>query len=104
MAHRPPSSALLLLLATLLLAACGASASVHSPPGQLTLGCWQHTATTLPNGLILIAGGYDIDGTVTASAELYDPLADTGRPTAPLITARTHHSATPLLRSRMAAC
>jgi len=40
---------------------------------ELTTGRSRHTSTLLPNGYVLIAGGYtDIDST-TASAEVFDP-------------------------------
>src|ERR1043165_796018 len=32
-----------------------------------------HTATLLPNGTVLIAGGLDTNNAVVASAEVYDP-------------------------------
>ncbi|HEX3966365.1 MAG TPA: hypothetical protein VHW70_00230, partial [Edaphobacter sp.] len=32
-----------------------------------------HTATLLPNGLVLVAGGLDTRSVETATAELYDP-------------------------------
>ncbi len=53
----------------------------------------QHTATLLPNGKLLVAGG--TDGTnILTSAELYDPTMGTWTPTGPMNTARDLHSAT----------
>jgi WD40 repeat protein len=48
-----------------------------------------HTATVLPNGLVLIAGGFG-----TASAELYNPLTRTFTPTGSMNAARAEHTAT----------
>ena len=47
-----------------------------------------HTATLLPNGKVLVAGG---NGT---SAELYDPALGTWTPTGNLNTVRFGHTAT----------
>jgi Galactose oxidase, central domain/Kelch motif len=55
-----------------------------------------HTATLLPNGKVLIAGGYN--GDYLASAELYDPAAHTFSPTNTMVTARSGHMAV-LLRN-----
>ena len=52
-----------------------------------------HTATLLPNGKVLVAGGYDSDGAL-ASAELYDPASGTWTATGSLATARVRHTAT----------
>src|SRR5947207_11880308 len=52
-----------------------------------------HTATLLPNGKILVVGGSDLSNSI-ASAELYDPLANTWTNTGSLIRARREHSAT----------
>src|SRR5678816_3323677 len=49
-----------------------------------------YTATLLPNGKVLVAGGYDL-GT---SAELYDQVTDTWTVTGSLRAARTFHTAT----------
>jgi hypothetical protein len=51
------------------------------------------TATLLPNGKVLVAGGDD-GTTVLSSAELYDPASGTWGPTGSLITGRSYHSAT----------
>src|SRR6187402_606705 len=42
--------------------------------GNLNTARDSHTATLLPNGVILVAGGF---GPVRASAELYDPVSGT---------------------------
>jgi hypothetical protein len=58
-----------------------------------------HTATLLPNGKVLIAGG-ETDGTgtsTTQSAEVYDPAQATSQPTGSMISPREGHTAT-LLR------
>ncbi|OLE54518.1 MAG: hypothetical protein AUG51_07990 [Acidobacteria bacterium 13_1_20CM_3_53_8] len=52
-----------------------------------------HTATLLPNGKVLVAGGNG-DGTFLNSAELYDPATGTWSYTGSLNTARRYHTAT----------
>lgn len=59
-----------------------------------------HTATFLPNGKVLIAGGHDRSGIRYCSAELYDPVAGTWTTTGPMAVARSEHTAT-LLPSGM---
>lgn len=53
-----------------------------------------HTATKLSNGKVLVAGGDDISGYPTASAEVYDPAAGTWTATGSMTVARTSHTAT----------
>ena len=56
------------------------------------------TATLLPNGKVLVAGGDDgttvLGTTVLSSAELYDPASGAWTPTGSLVTGRSSHSAT----------
>jgi len=52
-----------------------------------------HTATLLPNGLVLVAGGL-ASAIVTAITELYDPSNGTWSDTGSLNTARLEHTAT----------
>jgi hypothetical protein len=42
----------------------------------------QATATLLPNGKVLIAGGNDLNGNELSSVELYDPASNSFAPTA----------------------
>lgn len=57
-----------------------------------------HTATLLPNGKVLIAGGMERNRVFFASAELYDPVAELYAPTGSMTTKRASHTAT-LLRN-----
>ena len=63
-------------------------------PARLSTARYGHTATTLEDGRILIVGGeVDIER-VTATAELYDPVAGSMIEAAPPGTGRAWHTAT----------
>jgi Fe-S cluster assembly iron-binding protein IscA len=64
------------------------------PTGSLNAARENHTATQLTNGRVLIAGGDDINGNTSASAELYDPNTRLFTLTGNLNTARLYHTAT----------
>ena len=61
---------------------------------------YAHTATLLQNGQVLVAGGIDSTGHISASAELYDPASETWSAAGRLNTARFTHTAT-LLQNGM---
>ena len=64
-----------------------------------------HTATMLPDGEVLVAGGATAytgsQGTVTASAEIYDPRANAWHAAAPMSVPRYVHSVTALADGRV---
>ncbi|AVA34317.1 N-acetylneuraminic acid mutarotase [Cupriavidus metallidurans] len=67
-----------------------------SPTGNLGQARKQHTATLLPNGRVLVAGGEDAGGGALASAELYDPATGTWSSTGSMSQARNAHAAAQL--------
>ena len=70
------------------------TANTWSSTGSLSTARWFHTATLLPNGKVLVAGGLN-DGTgPLSSAELYDPAKGSWGTTGSLGTARREHTAT----------
>ncbi|MDP1832911.1 MAG: kelch repeat-containing protein [Geothrix sp.] len=79
------ASATLIVLST-------AGPGLFTATGSLAAARASHTATLLPSGKVLIAGGFN--GTPLGTAELYDPVAGTFSPTGSLATPREFHSAT----------
>jgi len=81
-----------------------ASAELYDPAsgtwaatGSLATARFAHTATLLPNGKVLVAGGavgVDNNTTAIASGELYDPATGTWTATGSMATARAYHTAT----------
>jgi hypothetical protein len=78
-----------------------AGVGAWSPTGSLTTGRAEHTATLLPNGKVLVAGGFEDStgaGVFLKSAELFDPSDNAGvgawSPTGSLTTERAEHTAT----------
>lgn len=72
-----------------------AALAAFVPAGAMTSGRGFHTATLLPTGAVLVAGGVVSTSSVTASAELFDPVTATFHVTAGAMSVpRAHHAAT----------
>ncbi|MEM5403144.1 kelch repeat-containing protein [Paraburkholderia unamae] len=69
------------------------------PADSMNQARFQHTATLLPNGQVLVAGGQRKQ--VTASTELYNPASNTWTATGSLTQGRQSHSATLLSDGRV---
>ncbi|MGO9057515.1 MAG: Kelch repeat-containing protein [Candidatus Binataceae bacterium] len=59
-----------------------------------------HVATLLPDGKVLVAGGFQL-GTALASAEIYDPVSGTFSPTGSMVNPRAWYSATLLSNGKV---
>ena len=87
-----PIGWLLLLGGMLLAQICAATPFQWEFTGSLNTARHHHTATLLPDGMVLAAGGFDTSA--IASAELYDPANGTWSFTGSLNVARNNHTAT----------
>jgi N-acetylneuraminic acid mutarotase len=72
----------------------GAGPNAWAPTGSMTTARQHFTATLLPDGDVLVAGGENGFETYLASAELYDPTTGTFTPTGSLHQARAYATAT----------
>jgi Putative Ig domain/Kelch motif len=81
------------------------------PPSPQTMN-WQpmppmhtrrdsHTATVMPNGQVLVAGGSDISNTALSSVEIFDPASRQWLAAASMANSRTAHTATLLPDGRL---
>lgn len=69
------------------------STGTWSTTGSLIAARYIHTATLLPNGQVLVAGGTNFN-TLLSSAELYDPSTGTWSSAGSLANSRDQHTAT----------
>ena len=84
--------ALVLAAVLILVQPCEGDPGGFTPTGSLNTARASYTATLLPNGMVLVAGGDITAG--SASAELYDPALGSWGPTGSLNTGRDQHTAT----------
>src|SRR5688572_23142611 len=89
-----------LFLASLLL--CAAAVDAKQPAGQygrfvaageLSEPRYQHTATLLADGRVLIAGGVAADGSPTGLVEIYDPATGAVSRAPSMLEGRSAHDA-----------
>ena len=69
--------------------------------GSLATARFEHTATLLPNGTVLVAGGLDDSGKLLASTEFYDPASGNWSTTG---ASRSHEWITPRRCCLTASC
>jgi VCBS repeat-containing protein len=98
--YRASDGALTSNPATVTIAVNAVSNPTWRATGNLNIGRVEHTATLLPNGKVLVAGGYDSRDFLN-SAELYDPATGKWSRTGNLTTARGGHTATLLLNGKV---
>ena len=94
LARRIAFPLLFLGMGLVLVQPCAGDSGVFTNTGSLATARYNSTATLLPNGKVLVAGGNDSSFNVLASAELYDPASGTWAPTGSLATARGNQTAT----------
>jgi hypothetical protein len=80
------------LIANTAVPALAGSSCTWTTTGSLNTARSGHTATLLPNGQVLVTGGFN--GNALASAELYDPAMGKWIASGSLSTARDGHTAT----------
>jgi len=88
-------SLLFILSCSFLSSAAFAQQGMFIPTGDLNTARSFYTATLLNDGKVLVAGGQEtLSGSLTATAELYDPATGTFTPTGSMSTPRISASAT----------
>jgi len=102
-----PSAVIFAIFSVLLSSAAlvsSADASEWSSAGSMVAARDSHTATLLPNGKVLIAGGENWNGVAEiplASAELYDPATGNWFPAGTMANPRYSHSAVLLANGKV---
>lgn len=74
---------------------------VWTPTGAMTTPRWRQTATLLPDGMVLVAGGLGPINNTLASAELYNPATGIWSGTGSMTGARNEQTATLLADGRV---
>jgi N-acetylneuraminic acid mutarotase len=112
-----PSNRIFATLTLIFLVACANPSTLPAPtPTQIDQGAANgkvisiqdmtiqraaHTATRLPNGKVLITGGFNGNETPVASTEMFDPASNTFSASTPMSFARQLHTATLLKNGKV---
>ena len=80
-----------LLTALLCPGSSAASGWTYSGAGSMSVSRYDHTATLLPSGRVLVAGGSLENTSILASAELYDQVTGAWSLTGAMSTPRHMH-------------
>ena len=91
---------LVVLLFGLVLPQPASAASTWTPVASMNTAREYPAATLLPNGMILVVGGYGASG-ILDSAEVYDPATNIWTTVASMHTARHAHTATLLPNGKL---
>jgi N-acetylneuraminic acid mutarotase len=65
-----------------------------SPTASMNVARAAYSAVLLPNGNVLVAGGFNFESGYVADAEVYDPTAGTWTATSPMASIRSGHTGT----------
>jgi hypothetical protein len=84
--------------------AAAQSAAKPRPRAALVDARFASTATLLPDGTVLIAGGVAGEGAAASTAEIYDPSTGGFALTGSLLTGRAYHTATLLPNGKVLIC
>ncbi len=68
--------------------------NIWTPGTPLATPRWGHTATLLPDGRVVIIGGYSWYDQLQSSVEIYDPATNRWSAARPLSSPRAYHTAT----------
>jgi hypothetical protein len=77
------------------------STGTFADTGSMSTPHSEHTAMLLPDGTVLIVGGYLFGGATVATTELYDPVSGTFSTGREMVTSRCCHTATLLNDGRV---
>ncbi len=92
--HRVQTLSALVMGFTLIVVSSASATDEFTQTGSMKAARYSHSATQLPNGKVLVAGGRTVNISTLSSAELYNPATGTWTMTGSMLTGRLLHAAT----------